>query len=95
MLGVNVTYIMKPGMRKEFLAAIAACGAQEAVRKENGCIQYDYFLPVGDEDKLLLVEKWTTAEAQKVHLDQPHMAQVREIKERYALDTKLEFYELP
>ena len=95
MLGVNVTYIMKPGMRQEFLSAIAACGAQEAVRKENGCLQYDYFLPVDDEDKLLLVEKWSDAEAQKVHLGQPHMDQVRAIKDRCTVDTKLEFYELP
>lgn len=94
MLGVNVTYIMKPGMREEFLSAISACGAQEAIRKENGCLQYDYFLPVDNADALLLVEKWTNREAQKVHMTQPHMADVAAIKERCTLDTKLDFYEL-
>ena len=94
MFGINVTYTMKPGKREPFLAEIASCGAQEAVRKEKGCLQYDYFLCVEDPDKLLLVEKWTSREAQQVHMTQPHMAQIAAIKERYALETTLEKYDL-
>lgn len=94
MLGVNVTYTMKPGKREEFLSEIAACGAQEAIRKETGCIQYDYFLSVEDPDKLFLLEKWTDREAQAVHMTQPHMVQVTAAKERCAVDTALEFYAL-
>ncbi|MEA4932244.1 MAG: putative quinol monooxygenase [Lawsonibacter sp.] len=94
MLGVNVTYTMKPGKRANFLSEIAACGAQEAVRKEPGCIQYDYFLSAEDPDKLFLLEKWADREAQAVHMNQPHMAQIANIKERYTLDTALDFYQL-
>lgn len=94
MLGVNVIYTMKPGKREEFLAAIEACGAQEAVRREQGCIQYDYYRSVQDPDQLLLLEKWTDREAQKVHMTQPHMDQVAAIREQCALDTALEFYDL-
>lgn len=94
MLGVNVTYTMKPGMRAEFLEAVAACGAQAAVRQETGCIQYDYFLSVDNPDKLLLVEKWTDRKCQEVHNTQPHMAQVAAIKDRCVTDTELEFYDL-
>ena len=94
MLGVNVTYTMKPGKRDNFLAEIISSGAQEAVRKETGCIQYDYFLSATDPDKLFLLEKWTDREAQAVHMTQPHMAQIADIKERYTLDTAVEFYQL-
>ena len=61
--------------------------------EEAGCIQYDYFLSAQDPDQLLLVEKWTDREAHKVHMTQPHMAQVADIKARFAVDTKLEFYD--
>ena len=44
-------------------------------------------------NQLLLVEKWTDREAQRVHMTQPHMAQVADIKARFAVDTKLEFYD--
>lgn len=94
MLGVNVTYTMKPGARAAYLAELAAQGIREAVRREDGCLQYDYFLPVDEADRLLLVEKWTSREAQKVHLTQPHMARAAALKERFITDTKVEFYEL-
>lgn len=94
MLGINVIYTMKPGMREQFLKEVAESGAQEAVRKENGCIQYDFFCSVDDPDKLLLLEKWTDRQAQKFHMTQPHMAVYGEIKGRCATDnTVLEFYD--
>ena len=94
MLGINVIYTLKPGKRDEFLAEIVSSGAQEAVRKEVGCIQYDYFLSAEDPNKVLLLEKWTDREAQKVHMTQPHMAVYGEIKGRCATDnTVLEFYD--
>ena len=95
MLGINVIYTMKPGKREEFLAEVKACGAQEAVRGEEGCIQYDFYCSVDDPNKLLLLEKWTDREAQKVHMTQPHLAVYAEIKNRCAEDcTVLEFYDL-
>lgn len=94
MLGVNVTYTMKPGKRDSFLAEIAASGAQKAVRTEPGCMQYDYFLSAEDPDKLFLLEKWADREAQAVHMNQPHMAQIADIKQRYTLNTALELYQL-
>ena len=94
MLGINVTYTMKPGARADFLAGLAACGVRGAVLQEEGCLQYDYFLPLEGEDSVLLMEKWTSREAQKVHLTQPHMAKVVALKEQFVADTKLEFYDL-
>ena len=95
MLGVNVIYTMKPGMREQFLKEVADCGAQEAVRGETGCLQYDYFLSVDDPNKLLLVEKWTDREAQKVHVTQPHMDTIRAILGRCSTGDKvLELYDL-
>lgn len=94
MLGINVTYIMKPGGRAGFLAGLAADGIREEVRREAGCLQYDYFLPLEGEDRLLLVEKWESREAQQLHLTQPHMAKVRALKEQYVDRTELELYDL-
>ena len=93
MLGVNVVYTMKPGMRAQFLEEVAACGAQEAVRRESGCLQYDYFLSVDDPDKLLLVERWTERTAQEVHMTQPHMVPLKEIKERCVADSLVEKFD--
>lgn len=92
--GIHVIYMMKPGKREEFLSDLAAQGIPQAVRAEDGCLQYDYFIPVDESDQLLLMEKWTAREAQQVHLTQPHMALLKPIKERCVLEVKLETYDL-
>ena len=84
-----VTYTAKPGMRETFLRALAARGIPEAIRSEEGCLQYDYYLSIERADEILLLERWASPEAQKVHLSQPHMATLREIKERYVETTTL------
>lgn len=94
MFGINVVYTAKPGKREDFLAELAACGLPETIRREAGCLQYDYYLSVGDSDQVLLLEKWTDRDAQKVHLAQPHMAQIAAIKERCIAGTALESYDL-
>ena len=94
MLGINVTYTMKPGARAAFLEGLAACGVREEVLREDGCLQYDYFLPVEGEDSVLLLEKWTSREAQKVHLTQPHMAKFAALKEQFVADTQVVLYDL-
>ena len=94
MLGINVTYTVKPGVRADFLAGLAACGVRKEVLQEEGCLQYDYFLPVEGEDSVLLMEKWTSREAQKVHLTQPHMAKIAALKEQFVADTQVVLYDL-
>ena len=94
MLGLNVTYTMKPGKREEFVAQVTGQGILQAIREENGCLSYCYFASVEDPDQLLLVERWTDEQAQAAHMGQPHMKRLAAIKESCALDTKLERYQL-
>lgn len=94
MLGINVTYIMKPGMGEEFLRRLEEGNFRRTVLAEEGCLSYDYYRSVEDENLLLLVERWTDAQAQRAHLEQPHMALVRAAKDACVADTRLELYEL-
>ena len=60
MIVLNVTYKCRPGMREAFLEAIRAEGIDEASRAEAGNLKYDYYLPFGGGDELLLVESGRT-----------------------------------
>ena len=84
---LNVTYTMKPGLRAEFLREVSEHGIQKAVLAEEGCLQYQYFEAVDEPDKLLLVERWT------VHMTQPHMVPLKEIKERCVADSLVEKFD--
>ena len=91
---LNVTYTMKPGLRAEFLREVSEHGIQKAVLAEEGCLQYQYFEAVDEPDKLLLVEKWTDPESQKVHTTQPHMDLIAAVKDRCVDHMELAFYHL-
>lgn len=58
------------------------------VRKEDGNMQYSYFIPVDQNDKtLLLVEKWKDQNSLDAHMVGKPMAKVQEIKKKYGAVT--------
>ena len=38
---------------------------------------------------VLLIEQWETEEHQRVHMQQPHMTRLRELKAQYIDDTEM------
>lgn len=92
--GLNVVYTLKPGKRAEYLEALHRAGMPGTVRREEGCLGYDYYLDTQDPDKLLLVERWESRAAQQLHLRQPHMAAAIAMKRDYVADTVLTCYEV-
>ena len=89
MLLIQVTYTMRPGQRDAFVRKIRESGILDAIGGEEGCLGYSYYLPEEEDGTLLLVEKWTEAQAQKAHLETPHMKQMAAFKPEYVADTKL------
>lgn len=89
MLLIQVTYTMRPGQREAFVRKIRETGILDAIRGEEGCLGYSYYLPEEEDGTLLLIEKWTGAPAQKAHLETPHMKQMAAFKPKYVADTKL------
>ena len=89
MLLIQVTYTMRPGQRDAFVRKIRESGILDAIRGEEGCLGYSYYLPEEEDGTLLLVEKWTDAQAQKAHLETPHMKQMAAFKPEYVADTRL------
>ena len=89
MLLIQVTYTMHPGQREAFVRKIRETGILDAIRGEEGCLGYSYYLPEEEDGTLLLIEKWTGAPAQKAHLETPHMKQMAAFKPEYVADTKL------
>ena len=81
MLKLSVNYFAKPGRREEFLRRIVEGGILTAIRAEDGCLRYDYYLSCQNEDEILLLEQWESREQQQVHMTQEHMKRLREIKD--------------
>ena len=94
MYTIYVKFECHPGKREGFIQKMKETGILEAVRAEDGCHKYDYYLSEKDPDEILLIEQWETKEHQQIHLKQPHMAQLRTFKDDYIAKTVLGEIEL-
>lgn len=85
-----VTYKTRPGMRDAFIREVLNRNILDITRREEGCLGYEYYCSVTDGDEILLMEQWASRASQQAHLQQPHMAQLKDLKEQYVLSTRLE-----
>ena len=86
---LHCTYTCKSGMAEPFVKALKDSGAQESVRAEDGCLQYDYHISCEAPDTVVLLEQWRDAAALEQHQKQPHMETIRALKADYVTDMKL------
>ena len=94
MYTIYVRFDCLPEKREAFVQKMKDTGVLEAVRAEDGCIKYDYYFSDRDPNELLLIEQWETKAHQQIHIEQPHMAKLREFKDDYIADTVLGEVEL-
>lgn len=89
MMLFQVTYTMLPGQRDAFLQMMRESGILDQIRREEGCLDYRYYLPEEENGTLLLVERWTGPEAQKAHIATSHMARLGQVKAQYVAETSV------
>ena len=94
MYTIYVVFKCVPGKREEYIGKLKAEGIVDAVREEDGCIRYDYYFSEKDPDEILLIEAWESKKHQEIHIEQPHMARLREIKPDFVLSTTLGEFEI-
>ena len=94
MYTIYVKFTCLPGKREAFIQKVKETGVLDAIRGEDGCIRYNYYLSEKDPCELLLIEQWETKEKQQVHIGQPHMDTLRSFKGDYITDTVLGEIEL-
>ena len=86
---IYVTFKCFPGKREEYVKLLNEKGYLEEIRKEDGCICYDYYFSEKDENELLLIEMWESKAHQQAHIETPHMKVVLPLGKKYIMDKKL------
>ena len=71
MIIVLARAFVRPEKRDDFLAA-ARISVSES-RKEAGNIAYDFYESQTEANRFVFVERWKSHEANKAHLQQPHV----------------------
>ncbi len=89
MYTIYVIFKSFPGKREAFVEAVKEAGILAEIRAEDGCMRYDYYFSEKDPNEILLIEQWKTKRHQEIHIEQPHMAELRKMKEGYIESTTL------
>lgn len=94
MYTIYVKFECLPEKREAFIDKVKSTGVLDAIRAEDGCIRYDYYLSEKDPNELLLIEQWESKQHQQIHVTQPHMETLRSFKGDYITNTVLGEVEL-
>ena len=78
---------------KAFADEMEQSGLRAAVRAEEGCMQYDYYLPLAETDCVLLIEHWRDRAALDRHSAGEPMARLKALKAKHNLTTEVTRYE--
>ena len=89
MMLFQVTYTMLPGQRDAVLQMMRESGILDQIRREEGCLDYRYYLPEEEDGTLLLGERGTGPEAQKAHMATSLMARLGQVKAQYVAETSV------
>jgi quinol monooxygenase YgiN len=66
-----VEFQLEPGSGRRFLSLIGE-NARASLRGEKGCIQFDVLQPEGEEDRVVLYERYLDEAAFEAHLRTAH-----------------------
>lgn len=89
---VNIYYSGENGNAKKFVKEMISSGVVDDIRAESGNLRYEYFLPIDDEETVLLIDSWRDQKSLDLHHDSIMMTKIIELREKYGLHMKVERY---
>lgn len=89
---VNIYYCGQNGNARAFAKEMMESGLVDQIRKEEGNLRYEYFLPLEDPETVLLIDSWENQEAIDKHHASDMMEKITDLRNRYDLHMKVERY---
>ena len=77
---------------RRFAKEMEASGTAALIRAEDGNLRYEYFVPMNDQESVLLIDSWRDQAAIDAHHASPMMAKILELREKYELTVTAERY---
>ena len=82
---VNLYYTGENGNALKFAQEMENSGTAGAIRREEGNLRYEYFIPMQDEETVLLIDSWENQQALDVHHASPMMQTIAALRDKYDL----------
>lgn len=89
---INIYYSGKNKSARKFAEEMISSGIVDAIRAESGNLRYEYFLPLNDDETVLLIDSWKDQAAIDAHHASDMMSRIAELREKYDLHMRVERY---
>lgn len=89
---VNIYYTGTDGNARKFAEEMERSGTVAEIRKEEGNLRYEYFIPKADPETVLLIACWKDQQAIDRHHSSPMMDKIAELRVKYNLHMRVERY---
>lgn len=90
---IQILYTGKGHAARDFMQEMIDSGTVEKIRNQSGNLAYDYYLPVEDENSLLLIDRWESQTALDQHHKSEMMAAIAELRDKYKLKMTVTRYQ--
>lgn len=87
---VNIIYTGKDGSAKAFAREMTERGIVDRIRAQEGNERYEYYLPMDEDETILLIDRWTNQEAIDRHHKSEMMIEIAELRKKYHLKMKVQ-----
>ena len=91
---INIYYTGSNGSAKRFAEEMINSGIVNEIRNKTGNLRYEYFLPLDDEETILLIDSWENQEALDEHHKSETMKKIIDLRNKYDLHMKVKRYTL-
>lgn len=89
---INIYYSGTHGNARKFAEEMLSSGIVDEIRAQEGNLKYEYFLPMNDDETLLLIDSWKNQQALDIHHKSPMMQKIIYLREKYDLHMRVERY---
>ena len=89
---INIYYSGTNGNARKFAEEMISSGIVDEIRAEKGNLKYEYFLPMNDNETVLLIDSWESQQAIDTHHNSLMMQRIIDLREKYDLSMKVERY---
>lgn len=89
---MNLYYTGANDNARKFAEEMESSGTADLIRKEAGTIRYEYFLPIGRTETVLLIDAWKSQETVDNYHTFQMMQTIFKLREKYHLMVRSERY---
>lgn len=92
MITIFINYKGEGDNPRRFMEEMVSSGIVDEIRKEEGNLRYEYYLPANGGNEVILIDSWADQNALDRHHALPLMKKISELRSKYDLHMEVEKY---